>query len=375
MNDNENVDNGDLSPKENERTSPFASRRSNRNSDVTSDRDAPVTHEASVTQESDEIAQGDPALDEDLTANNGEIARKRNIILVGAAIFAAVLAVIVVIAISFTKPVVPNAAATVGMTDDDEAICAEFVDESLDCHVEWKINEDKPRGALISQSLPADEKVEKNSHIDLVYSNGPSESSMPELKGLTLEEAEAALYSANVTIEEVSEVAGAPGSEGKIVTSSVAAEAPVKNGESVVLQVSNGKAIIPDWTNQTKEYVEAEAEKLGIAVTFKTEESEKASDLVISQTPIAGETAGTEPVEVVVSKAFESREIKIPDVVGKSAEDAQSELATAGFRQIKTVVVQNSEVTSTQVTQVVPGVGQTGKSEENIVIIVSEPNK
>lgn len=280
-----------------------------------------------------------------------------------------------VFAASNSRPNVPAALASASAGADNSAICENFVQVSLDCEVEWIPNATEKRGTLLTQSIAAGSRVDRDTKISLTYSSGPATSEMPNLKNKTVSEAEAALYEMNVSVSEIKETPGADIPKGNVISSSVAAGTKVENGSSVVLSVSNGKAGVPNWSDKTKEFVETDAKKLGLEVEFVYEESEKASDLVLSQTPAAGEVSSEDKVKVVLSKSFASKDIKVPDVIGKAAVSAQAELAAAGFRHIKTVTVTNSEVTSTQVTQVVPGVGQTGKSEENLVIIVSSPSK
>lgn len=270
---------------------------------------------------------------------------------------------------------VPSAIGSIAMGQEVSEACKDFVNADLNCSAELVPTDIADRGAFISQNLTTGEKVKKNTDIVLKYSAGPAKSEFPNLKNKTVEEATQELYKNNIVISEVKTVDGEGLEKDRVVDSSIKAGAKVDNGSEVVLSVSSGKVKLPDWKDKTREFVEADAKKIGVEVEFKTEESDKPSGIVISQTPGAGEIASSSKIVVTVSKTFESKDIKVPDVIGKTAEEAQLELATSGFRQINTVTVKNSEVTETQVTQVVPGVGKTGKSEENIVIIVSEPSK
>jgi serine/threonine-protein kinase len=300
----------------------------------------------------------------------------RNKIILGVvALSVLILGIVTAFALGGSNPKVPEAMNPATAGADNAAICDNFTKSSLGCEVKWVPNATEKRGTLINQSVAAGSSVEKDTAVELTYSSGPATSEMPNLKNKTVAEAEAALYEMNVSVSEIKEIPGADIPKGNVISSSVAAGTKVENGSNVVLSVSNGKAGVPNWADKTKEFVETDAKKLGLEVNFVYEESEKASDLVLSQTPAAGEVSSTDKVEVVLSKSFASKDIKVPDVIGKSAVSAQADLAAAGFRHIKTVTVTNAEVTSTQVTQVVPGVGQVGKSEENIVIIVSNPSK
>jgi serine/threonine-protein kinase len=308
-------------------------------------------------------------------AEKQRVSMRNRIAITGLAVSLLTAGGVTAFALSSTKPEVPHASEFVSASSDDSKICESFVKSSLDCAVVWTPSATEKRGTLLSESADAGTRVDKGTKITLTYSSGPATSTMPNLKNKTIAEAEAAFYDMNVTVSEIKEAPGGEIPKGNIISSSVAADTKVENGSTVVLNVSNGQVGVPNWTDKTKEFVETDAKKLGLTVNFIYEESEKASDLVLSQTPAAGEVSSSDKVDVVLSKSFTSKDIKVPDVIGKSAISAQAELAAAGFRHIKTVSVTNNEVTSTQVTQVVPGVGQIGKSEENLVIIVSNPSK
>ena len=227
----------------------------------------------------------------------------------------------------------------------------------------------------MNQSVAAGERVKKETKVVLSYSNGPAESDFPDIVGKNVDAAVAELYELGIHVSDVKLVDSKGKEADLVVGSSIESGATVTNGTEVSLEVSNGKVTIPDWKGKTREAVTTSAKKLNISVTFKEEENEGASGIVLSQSPSPGETAASTEVVVTVSKAFKSKDIEVPDIIGRTAEEAQVELAIAGFRHIKTVTVKNSEVTEKQVTQVVPSVGQIGKSEENIVIIVSEPSE
>lgn len=273
------------------------------------------------------------------------------------------------------KVVVPTADTLIEYNEDADSACVPFTKAGLTCTITWTYNDSKAKGTLLQQSITANTKVDKKTKVVLTYSNGKENVTVPNLNGKTLEEAKQELYNNNITIKEVKETTSNGLEEGIVISTDIQPGTALKSADkpSVVVNVSNGKVTVPDWSGKTREYVEADAEKLGIKVSFKEEESDQASGIVISQTPQAGETSATETVNVTISKTFESKDLVIPDVIGKTPEEAQSILASTGFRQINTATVQTSAVTSKQVTQVVPGVGQTGKSEENIVLIVSEP--
>lgn len=271
-----------------------------------------------------------------------------------------------------TTTIVPVAdALSVQSADTDP--CAKF--KHLTCTAKWEPNDKIDRGTLFSQSVKAGKRVSKGSKVELIYSAGPTEVKFPNVVGAPLAEVKDKIYKLGLSLKDV-EIVDSEGKPSNVVlAASIKEGETVKNGSEVSLKVSNGRVALPDWSGKTKEFVEVEAKKLGLEASFKEEESEATPGTVVSQWPKAGEVKSSLKVEIVLAKAFQSKDVVVPDVVGKTDTEAQSELASAGFRHIKTVVVKNSEVDTKKVTQVVPGAGQSAKSEENIVIIVSEPSQ
>lgn len=268
----------------------------------------------------------------------------------------------------------PAALAQATYNEDNSVICEPFTGVGLDCNATWTLDEAKPRGELISQTPEAGQLLSVGSTVNLVYSNGPSESEFPDVAKLTLDEAKAAIYAVGGSIGAIEEVDGSGVEAGRVVEASIKAGDTIENGDEVTLKVASERANTPEWVGKTQAAIESEAKTLGIKVTFTEEASDETPGVALSQTPKAGEPLTGNGVALVVAKSQDNATVKIPDVVGKTAEEAQNELAQLGFRDITTVQVKNSQVTETQVTQVVPNVGEEAEKLDNIVIIVSEPN-
>jgi serine/threonine-protein kinase prkC len=268
---------------------------------------------------------------------------------------------------------VPSATIKINVTDSLDP-CKTFVDEGLKCKATWQIKDGTKRGELISQSISAGQNVPKGSGINLVYSNGPETAKMPNVVGMPLDQAKQAIYEAGVDVSEVNVVEKPGASENTVTSSSIQAGAEVTNGNGVNLEVANGKVGIPDWIGKTKDFVEQDAKKHGIKVKYLEEDSDKTPGTVLSQSPKATESAPTNEVQVTIARSAKVSDISIPDVVGKSEQEAQSTLATAGLRKISTVKVPNCAVSSSQVTQTIPAAGGSVKSDTDVTIIVSDPD-
>ena len=268
---------------------------------------------------------------------------------------------------------VPSATIKINVTDSLDP-CKTFVHEGLKCKATWQIKDGTKRGELISQSISAGQNVPKGSGINLVYSNGPETAKMPNVVGMPLDQAKQAIYEAGVDVSEVNVVEKPGASENTVTSSSIQAGAEVTNGNAVNLEVANGKVGIPDWIGKTKDFVEQDAKKHGIKVKYLEEDSDKTPGTVLSQSPKATESAPTNEVQVTIARSAKVSDISIPDVVGKSEQEAQSTLATAGLRKISTVKVPNCAVSSSQVTQTIPAAGGSVKSDTDVTIIVSDPD-
>ena len=275
-----------------------------------------------------------------------------------------------------TVSTVPTAVSKISASSKDNSLdpCQKFKQAGLECKTSWKIQDGTKRGDLISQSVKAGQQVKRGSGVNLIYSDGPSETTFPEVVGMSLDDAKQALFEAGVDIEAINVVESPGTAENTVTKSSITAGAKVANGNPVTLEVANGKVSVPDWSGKTKDFVEADAKKKGVKIKFIEEDSKKTPGTVLSQTPKAGESASSTEVVVTVAKTADTKELTVPDVVGKSVENAQSELAATGFQKISTVKVANCAVSSSQVTQVVPAAGSKTANTTDITIIVSDPD-
>ena len=265
---------------------------------------------------------------------------------------------------------VPSAPAALSQGVDP---CAAFTSAQLSCSVEQVTSGEVARDMLVSQSAPAGSTVNVGDSVVLSYSAGPESAFMPDVSGMTVEEATKALYAVGVSVGEVRQVEAGTVPVGTVTGASVAAGLEVSNGDSVTLDVASGRVNLPDWKGKTREYVESDAKKIGVSVSFSEQESDGAVGVVLSQSAPAGEVDSGTEVSVVLSKAKADPEVAIPNVVGLSGANAQAELVKAGFSSVTVVTVKNSEVTSEQVTHVVPAAGSKAKASTPVTVVVSQP--
>ena len=212
------------------------------------------------------------------------------------------------------------------------------------------------KGEVCSQDPQPGEQVEKNTEVKLVVSLGapPQSKLMENLVGQKLSTAENFLTGQEILFlveEEHSDEVEV----GKIVRTDPAANSPIAEGQKVTLYVSIGPAIeekeMPDVAQQSLETAKKILEMLDLKLKYEEieeESSEVVEEYVIRTEPAAGDKLTTgQTVTIYVSTG--PKKVKMPDVVGKSADVAQEILKYAGFTVVTATEYVDSEMPKDQV--------------------------
>lgn len=157
---------------------------------------------------------------------------------------------------------------------------------------------------------------------------------VPDLKGKTVEEAQAELEELGLVLQEGEQVYSPDQEEGKI-TSQMPSEGTVAKGQTITVNVSKGKkdGVVPSILD--KDYKEAEAylAEFGFQLgEIKTVNSPKPKGIILSQTPGAGQKAasGTR-IDIEISDGAGKETTKVPNLTGKTKEQADAAIAAAGL--------------------------------------------
>ena len=156
--------------------------------------------------------------------------------------------------------------------------------------IETQSDENVAAGMVISQSVDAGTEVDEGTQITIVVSTGPAAFEMPDVVGLTKDEAQKTL-AARGLIVTVEYAANNNVAEGNVISQNVAAGTSVKSGISVILNVSSGKPTVSvaNVVGETRESAVSRLESQGFkVVVLENYDSNVASGNVISQTPAAG---------------------------------------------------------------------------------------
>lgn len=162
---------------------------------------------------------------------------------------------------------------------------------------------DLPAGTVISQTPAGGEEVPCGSVVQLMVSLGPC--FVPNLSGMTQQEAEAAIEAAGYVVGSV-DTAPSTAPEGTVILQFPNAGDPVACGTSVTITLSEGACVMPDVAGEPVADALAAIEAAGFTnITVIETWDATASGRVISQLPVPGMTECNTPVQVTISLGSE----------------------------------------------------------------------
>lgn len=192
---------------------------------------------------------------------------------------------------------------------------------------------DQTADTIIRSSPKPGSGVTKGDTVTVILSLGPEISTVPRLRGKTVEESRVLLEDAKfVLADATNEVFDETVPAGQVIKSSPAGGQEKPVGEVITLFVSKGREpiTIPDFTGKVAKNARAKLEKLGFQVSVTEAFSDTVPDgKVISQTPASGTGFKNDTVQLVVSKGVEL--IEVPDVWREKLDDARELLEGLGF--------------------------------------------
>ncbi len=191
------------------------------------------------------------------------------------------------------------------------------------------------QGGLVSaQSPEGGSTAGLGSQVEITVGTGVADVEVPDLSGMTLGEAEAAVQDAGLSYNGNDSAPSDEVEEGRVISQSIAAGTSVEPGTGVGVRISTGPELVtvPDLYAYSLDAAAAELEGRGLQLggNDSTPSDEVEEGGIVSQSIAAGE--GAEPgtsVSVTVSSGPETTQV--PDVIGDDLQTAQQEVAAAGF--------------------------------------------
>jgi serine/threonine-protein kinase len=196
---------------------------------------------------------------------------------------------------------------------------------------------DTVEAGLVIKSDPSYKtKVKEGTEVDLVISKGPEKVpvEVPDLSGMTWEEAKDALEKHNLVAERGEDEHSDSVEQGQVCKQSPAAGKTINEGDTVLVYISLGKETteVPNVEGMSADDAKYELEKAGFAVEFTEDEYSSTVDygLVIRQSPSGASLAAKgSTVRLTVSSGVEY--VDVPDVTGMPIAQATTEIQNAGL--------------------------------------------
>jgi len=201
--------------------------------------------------------------------------------------------------------------------------------------VENRYDEEIPKGKII-QSIPeGGGKVDAGGSVKLIISKGPERYTIPSVKGLTPEAAQAVITKSPLTVGTITEVFNSDIPKGFVISSTPIAGTSVKRDATVDLIVSKGieQVALASYLGKSGEQALNELTQAGFNVEAGYAFSETVPELaVISQNPAGGATANKGgKVSILISKG--PRYTYIPKtIITMEANAAKATLESLGLK-------------------------------------------
>jgi len=201
-----------------------------------------------------------------------------------------------------------------------------------------EVNANVPKDTVANQSPDPNTKLSKGGVVEVTISKGPDMAQVPNVVGLTVAGAQEALAAVGLKVGETQEAFSSQ-PKGKIAEQNPPAAAQVPKGTSVTIVVSRGPemVLVPKVVTMTLADATAKLEAADLVADPKTVVSTTDQEgIVQSQSPEGGQSV-PKGSKVTINVTQKPTQKTVPDVVGKTKDDATATLTAAGFTQITVV--------------------------------------
>jgi serine/threonine-protein kinase len=205
---------------------------------------------------------------------------------------------------------------------------------------------------------------------ELFTGGGADTVSVPDVTGLTVQEAERELEAVGLRLGEQQQENSDTVPEGNIIDQSPVDGAELEEGKPVDVTVSAGveETTVPSLVGLSLDEASQVLREAGLKLGDRTEvPSEEERGTVIRVNPKEGETV---PVGSAVDVRYASGNNRVPDVTGMSEGEASGTLQDAGF-QVTTTQQETADAEPGTVVSQSPGARETARLGSTVTIVVA----
>lgn len=199
-------------------------------------------------------------------------------------------------------------------------------------------SEDVPKGDVIESDPGSGDRILPGGTVALTLSLGPERYDVPDLSGMTVDEASAALDEVKMVVGRQKERWSETVPEGRVIRSQPkydtkkARNLPVDSAVTLVISKGRQPIEVQDWTGRSADEATQAMEAAGLTVEVTQEEfSDDVPDgHVIAQSPTDGSLYQGDVVKLEVSKGPPL--VEVPSLSRESTKDAKKQLQELGFK-------------------------------------------
>ncbi|MEU1535225.1 Stk1 family PASTA domain-containing Ser/Thr kinase [Streptomyces fagopyri] len=200
--------------------------------------------------------------------------------------------------------------------------------------------EAQPKGSVCDQDPKAGADVKKGDTVDLVVSTGAPKVVVPGVTGQSLDDAKAKLEGDGYRFQVKTKTQISAEDPNTVLDQDPKLGAEVQKGTTITLTIAKAqeKSTVPDVTGQTCEAAKAQmtANNLVGNCTDVETADDAQNGKVVATTPQAGSSADkNSTVTIQIGKKAQNQQKDIPNVMGKTVQEARQILQQSGFNNIQ----------------------------------------
>ncbi|MBV8987222.1 MAG: Stk1 family PASTA domain-containing Ser/Thr kinase [Solirubrobacterales bacterium] len=239
------------------------------------------------------------------------------------------------------------------------------------------LTDSHPAGTVIRQDPLGGAKAKEGSIVTLTVSQGPGNTTVPPVDGLSKQAAEKAISRAHLKVTGLQSQSSEAIPDGDAVGTDPQAGTQYPVGGGVTLILSSGAPLVtvPDVTNLTEADAKNTLENRGFVVdTSRQPSSNVPAGSVVSQAPSGGssEPSGSIVTIVVATAPPPPSTVTVPNVGGDSEAAATNALTSAGFQ----ITIQTQSTSQQSKDGIVlsqnPGGGTSAKKGTTVTVVVGK---
>ena len=197
--------------------------------------------------------------------------------------------------------------------------CAALDELDLLCDPQFDDDSNAPIGTFLRQSPLGGTELEVGQPVTLWFSGGPATVAVPNMEGMTVDQATAALEALGLKVGDITSEPHNNIPEGLVIRSYPAVTVAVTRGDTIGLYISTGWVDLPNLVGRTQDQAVAQLNELGLRHEIRPEQTTaQPPGTVVRQSPNPGQMEQGGQVALYVAVAPEVQMLTVPNIVGQN---------------------------------------------------------